>query len=783
MTIEELEIIVEANVQGALSEFKKIVPEIKKQVALVKKEFDNFNVGDISESIDTSNIKEKIGKVKEEVKNVFDPEDTSGMTIHMWDDATENAGGYLDKLREIHDEESKGFIKYNPAEIERKINGNVNPPVSSEQAPKEETVSLWEKLKEKIEQVKQSIREAKEESGGMSSKLSGSLNITGKMKTQVKSISVGFKNGLKSVMKYAAAMIGLRTVISFIRQSASAWLSSQNKQAQQLSANLNYMKYALGSTFAPVIEVAINAMYRLLKAVQSVVYALTKVNIFAKATASSMKKASGSAGKASKSLSSVHSEINNISENKSGGGDTSPTLDMTKLDPANAIYEALAKGDFRLAGQMVAEKLNKSMESIDWEKIGSTIANGINKAFEFMYGFLSTFNFRGFGQSASKFINGLFDVDWGLVASTLSEGIKGFFDFITGFFEKLDTKKIWTSIKNFFTGIDWAGVAQSIFRAFGTALGALANFIIEILKDAWNGIKNYFSEWIEGSKEQGGNVVDGILAGIANALINIGKWIYDNMIKPLVDAFCDMLGIHSPSTVFMEFGGYIVQGLLNGISNTINKISEVWNNIKTKCKDGAKNAYDAVTNIFSNIPNWFKNKFSDAWTKVKQIFSSGGKIFDGIKDGILNGLKTVINGIISGINKVISIPFKGINTALTKIKNISIAGIEPFKDKINLITVPQIPQLATGNVAYSPMIAQFGEYAGARNNPEITTPQNIMRETFLDVLGDYFNNQSSNNENSIKTLQINFGSTTVGLDMINLIREAKRQNGLATVTI
>ena len=80
--------------------------------------------------------------------------------------------------------------------------------------------------------------------------------------------------------------------------------------------------------------------------------------------------------------------------------------------------------------------------------------------------------------------------------------------------------------------------------------------------------------------------------------------------------------------------------------------------------------------------------------QVKDVFSTGGKIFDGIKDGISNVFKTVVNGLIGGINKVISVPFNAINTMLGKIRDISILGVSPF-NWIKTFTVPQIP--GTGN--------------------------------------------------------------------------------------
>jgi phage-related protein len=133
------------------------------------------------------------------------------------------------------------------------------------------------------------------------------------------------------------------------------------------------------------------------------------------------------------------------------------------------------------------------------------------------------------------------------------------------------------------------------------------------------------------------------------------------------------------------------------VTNLTGKLPDMFKNMWDKFLSGGKSALDGIKNTFKSIPDWFKNTFSSAWQKVKDVFSKGGKVFDGIKDGILDGLKSVINGLINGINKVIAVPFNGINSALQKIKNISIAGLKPF-DWMPTISVPQIPKLYRGGV-------------------------------------------------------------------------------------
>ena len=133
-------------------------------------------------------------------------------------------------------------------------------------------------------------------------------------------------------------------------------------------------------------------------------------------------------------------------------------------------------------------------------------------------------------------------------------------------------------------------------------------------------------------------------------------------------------------------------------SNIGKSISDAFSNAWKKAKQGAADAWQGVKNTFSKVGSFFGDTFSKAWQKVKDIFSTGGKIFDGIKDGIATAFKNIVNKIIRGINKVVSIPFNAINKTLGKIRDVDIAGISPFKNLISEISVPEIPELEYGGV-------------------------------------------------------------------------------------
>lgn len=298
----------------------------------------------------------------------------------------------------------------------------------------------------------------------------------------------------------------------------------------------------------------------------------------------------------------------------------------------------------------------------------------------------------------------------------------------------------------------------------------------------WEGIKNAVSvvvDWIKAAWE---TVSTGLIAaweGISALFSTVATWIYDNVIKPVADFFTGLWeGIVSAwhtvidpwieivkrlaalinETVIVPIKDFFV-GLWNGITEgakaawdkivevflivanwfnetliqpIANFFSGMWNGLK----NGAKAAWEGIKSVFTPIVEWFGNVFKKAWQKVKDVFSVGGKIFDGIKDGIVTAFKAVVNAIIGGINKVIAIPFKAINAVLEKLKGINILGVQPF-GWVKTFTIPEIPKLARGGIVDKPTLAMVGE---AGKEAVIPLENNT---SWIDKLADKLNAKAS----------------------------------------
>ena len=244
----------------------------------------------------------------------------------------------------------------------------------------------------------------------------------------------------------------------------------------------------------------------------------------------------------------------------------------------------------------------------------------------------------------------------------------------------------------------WESVVDGVKRTLGGLWDVITGKFQVILglltgdwKTTWDGLKTYLMGWA--------NVIVGIFKGT----IDLGRqllepvylFVYNKVIKPIGEAF-KSIG-KAISTEVKELWG----GIVNAFNTAVKYITDKWNGIKTAISNvwnKASAGAQAFLAVCKTVVEAIKKKFEDAWNGFKALLSKGGEWFEGIKDGIGTLFKALINGLIKGINAVISVPFNALNSILTKIKEAEIFGLQPFKNFVKTINVPQIPLLASGGV-------------------------------------------------------------------------------------
>lgn len=427
--------------------------------------------------------------------------------------------------------------------------------------------------------------------------------------------------------------------------------------------------------------------------------------------------------------------------------------------------------DFEKLGKQLSESVNGFFNSVDWEKLSATITEGIDGIFSTVDEFITGVDWTEIGFSGAQIINGFINVDWGSVAGTISDTLSGLLDLLIGLLSEIDWEKLGTDIVDFLCGIDWWGLLERLGDVILLALWGIGNTLISGMKQLFNKIGN---DSIQGLSE-------GLLNSLKSLAHKIGNWLTNHIIQPVKN----LLGIHSPSTVFADIGKYIIEGLKNGILegfkiakqyivDTINQLIGLFNSAWTGIKNvfnlsgiGSffKSVLDTIKGVFSNVAIWFESIFGKAWEGVKNVFSKGGKVFSGIVDGIAETFKGIVNLLIDGINKVVAFPFEKINKMLNSIRSTDILGVKPFKNlwSNNPISVPAIPHLATGAVIppNREFLAVLGDQKHGQN---IEAPASLIKKMAKEAI------EESNISSSDEAPVINLYFEGDGAELFKLVR-------------
>lgn len=433
-------------------------------------------------------------------------------------------------------------------------------------------------------------------------------------------LTAAMKEGIQNLYMYSSLMGG----------TFKGSMDSLATSFQYLKNSMGAMVAPLINMIAPAVDALIDKFAALLNIVNQFFARLSGATTFTKAKKAaasygdSISGAGKSAKKAAKDIKDATvgiDELNIISQKDSSGsgsgsknyGDMFETvpIDSSISEFTDKLKAALDAGDWKTLGTLLGEKFNEIVDSIDWSGIGHKIGYGLNGAIQTAYWFLKTADFKNLGNHIAELLNGAMEeidftylgrllvrgvtvaldfmigllggLNWSLVGKSIGDFLKGAFneaqEWIASYNWNKMGKDLWKNLKACIKGIDFAGVAQSFFKLLGSALAAAVSFIAGFVQGIWEDITGYFQEYLtndDGTKKCGLDWVAGLLEGIWDGIKNIGKWIKENVFDPFIDGFKECFGIHSPSTVMKEMGGYVVEGFLQGL----NKFSEIAGKVK-----------------------------------------------------------------------------------------------------------------------------------------------------------------------------------------------------------
>ena len=303
------------------------------------------------------------------------------------------------------------------------------------------------------------------------------------------------------------------------------------------------------------------------------------------------------------------------------------------------------------------------------------------------------------------------------------------------------------------------GIAKHLYKAFGYSLiqqqKANSTEMVKSQNSVLQQIKINLGKWLTGLPimfAQGWeNIKNNVANGVSQTYANIASW---------CSATSQAIGI-----TIGNWGQSIYDGLTYA-GNSITSWGQDSYNALVSWGQGVSQLFAEVGN---SIITSIGQALSNAWEGIKEVASAAGQK---IKDFHKNyGKQIAITGAVIGGALVLG----------------AIALSAPTGGA-SLAAIPALAALADGGVLTTPTPALVGEYQGARTNPEIVTPQNIMRETVSEANMEVVNaiyaigNQITKAVDD-KDMDVYMDADKVTRQVTKRQDTIKRQQGTSLVTI
>lgn len=257
-----------------------------------------------------------------------------------------------------------------------------------------------------------------------------------------------------------------------------------------------------------------------------------------------------------------------------------------------------------------------------------------------------------------------------------------------------------------------------------------------------------------GSGGGGGGSVGGVGAGDIGDMEGL---LDDGMLQNLTEFQEKIEGIKGILNGLYEILKGIVEifvkgNIRGGIDLIKSGLDKVWTNLKEIFPklQSVETAWKAIKDKTATLKLKLSDTFSKAWGKVKKAWNGIKSKTAEIKLKFTDKMKSLWNAVA-----------KKVQAARNK---------SAFAKKI----LPNMPVLAKGGVLTSPTTALMGEYAGARSNPEIATPQSLMYETIQRANGDLVSAFASMTRQVIAAIESKDLTVSIGDEQI--ARSAQRGN-------
>lgn len=252
-----------------------------------------------------------------------------------------------------------------------------------------------------------------------------------------------------------------------------------------------------------------------------------------------------------------------------------------------------------------------------------------------------------------------------------------------------------------------------IITAIIDGLIAAGPTVLESAKTLWGQITDAVPELISAI----GEAIPNIITGIVNGLANGAQQVWDaacNLGSQILGGIKSFLGINSPSTVMAEQGGYIIDGLLNGLADmpgaidstfqgTLDSVTAWGDDMVARIVEWGTNlattAGQAMSTMTQTILQWMQQLPEQVWVWLVnttnklnqwaiQLAQKGTAAATGLANAVINGLRSLPDMMVSIGSDIVSGLWNGISAGwdwlTNKVANLAQSLLEAAKSALDI---------------------------------------------------------------------------------------------------
>ena len=590
----------------------------------------------------------------------------------------------------------------------------------------------WDQVNNKIDRYNREIEKAngdidvsKSRAGELAAQLASAGRNTEKMSAGVKKAEKSaktFASRMKSVVRSALVFTVITQALSKFRN----WVGDVIKVSPEATAAIARLKGALLTLVQPLVNIIIpaftkfvNILAAIINKIASVFAVLTGKTVeSSRAAAEALNKqtsalnGTGAAAKEAKKQLLGFDEINQLTEDTSGGGGGSGTIapDFSGFDDTEDELKTILGLVGAIATGLLAWKI-ASLFTDSLSMIGG-IALAAAGAFALVYFWLDAWNngidmqnFLGMLAGVAALAGGL-AIAFGSTAAGIALVIGGLAMLVVGIKDVIENGFTLENTLTIIAGLLAAGLGISLLTGswiplliagIAAALIALVSFtghgeeLINGLKETIDGFGKFFKGVFSGDMEMTAEGLKQIWDGLKNT--------WNAIIDSIRDAW----------NMFIEW--------LRGKNPELAAIFETYGKLVSDLYNSVKQILGGIITFISGV---FTGDWDKAWEGVKQIFK-------GIWNGIVSILEGAVNLIIGGINWMI----RQLNKIQIKAPDWLGGGTIGFN--IPAISTVSIPRLAQGAVI--PPNREFLAVLGdQKNGTNVEAPLETIKQALAEVL-------------------------------------------------